>query len=103
MIGWTPDGAKVELSPRQEAEVRALTASSGRGRASGWSTVLHTALRYDNFSDRGVPIDDPAYAVLARAGQPYAELQRENGRLRELLGRADPRTFHGKEAAGERT
>lgn len=55
----------MELTERQAAEVRALVSSSDRGRASGWSTVLHTALRYDNL-DRGIALDDPAYGALAR-------------------------------------
>jgi hypothetical protein len=69
VIGWTSDGEQVELGLRQEAEVRALVSSSGRAHASGWSTVLHTALRYDNLAGRGIPLDHPAYQALAMAGR----------------------------------
>lgn len=63
--GWAPDGREVELTQRQEAEVRALVSISGPvlPRDEDWSTVLHTAVRYDGLR-RGVPLDDPAYEAL---------------------------------------
>lgn len=53
MRGWTADGTEVELTGWQEKAVRALLDGRhkqvffSRGRRWGWTTVLHTAIRYD--------------------------------------------------------
>lgn len=71
MRGWRADGSPVELTSRQEAEVAALLADP----SDEWRTVLHTAVRLDGIR-RGIPADDPAWDVLARAGEsPAAKLR----------------------------
>lgn len=71
MRGWSADGQEVELSKRQADEVAALLADA----SDAWVTVLHTAVRLDGIR-RGVPADDPAWEVLARAGEsPAAKLR----------------------------